>query len=129
MCTENTVINQYAYTSMITKYNTCRFFNVPFYFAGPEICNDRYEIYPAVCDVPRSAVMYDVIAETTASVCKHLCTNLKDETCSGILYDPTTRTCIMTSFTAEDHQMHTLPTEDGCDKTLAKYYRRHRCLC
>ncbi|KAK2169962.1 hypothetical protein LSH36_5g02006 [Paralvinella palmiformis] len=96
--------------------------------ADPEDCTDRYEMYTSVCAVPESAATKYIIKETTCTVCKHLCTTVEGSTCSGVLYDPDTRTCTLTSFTGEDHQGVVLPTEGRCNDTIRKFYRRHRCL-
>ena len=98
-----------------------------------EGCVDSFDLYLGVCgfqelapESPTASIftymerIHLYIAETTRQVCKLLCVDEYNLSCSGFIYFPHNRTCLLTSFTGNSaYACH--------DPWLTEYYKRRRC--
>ena len=85
---------------------------------------DVYEWYEDICWIPDSFSSI-IVGETTRSVCRTLCSNNYDVTCSGFLYDRRARQCNLTAYTGEwvEADQPACQLSDGME-----FYRRIRSL-
>ena len=88
------------------------------------VAADTYEWYEGICRIPSSFLAsVQVIGETTRAVCRTLCSNNYDVTCSGFLYDRRARQCNLTAYTGEwvEADQPACQLSDGME-----FYRRIR---
>ncbi len=87
------------------------------------------EVYyhvPGLCDIPRhqphirdTVVTYN---ETTRLVCRDLCSSVHSDSCSSVLFDNQTRSCVLSSYTGSVGDL-----DPGCDRLSGReFYRRMR---
>ena len=59
--------------------------------------------------------------DITAGVCKHLCEELHSDSCCSVLYDRSTRSCLITPL--DEKSLGVQKTK----KVYSDYYRRKKC--
>ena len=90
---------------------------------------DSFEFRPDICTLPDHIFSGDplfevvILNETTSSVCRHLCINIYSKWCSSVMYDTSTRACIMSPYTA--NLLSNVDT--NCGDSSMEFLRRRRC--
>jgi len=85
---------------------------------------DKYLLYDHIGMIPDDFETIEV-GDTTRAVCRRLCSETYDLTCSGFLYNRRHQTCQLSAYTGE------WVTFDGLMATSLsglEFYRRIRCL-
>ena len=88
---------------------------------------DTCEKYLQYEDIGMIPLEFKVIAvgDTTRSVCRRLCSETYDLTCSGFLYNRRLQMCELSAYTGEWIPADTPPFDNSSG---LEFYRRIRCL-
>ena len=85
---------------------------------------DKYVLHENIGVIPDEFHVIEV-GDTTRSVCRRLCSETHDLTCSGFLYNRRLRSCYLSPYTGEWLRTDALSFDSSSG---LEFYRRIRCL-
>jgi len=85
---------------------------------------DKYVLYEGIGMIPEDFETVEV-GDTTRAVCRRVCSETYDLTCSGFLYNRRHQTCQLSAYTGE---WVTADGRSSASSSGLEFYRRIRCL-